>query len=123
MLPPVTQTEAWVESGTATDWAAVEAGRHPTDVAVVGIGESWSPAAGGPVVSAARTLTWVLGWAVCGVLPPFSRRLCYLGLAPSGWRVVVWGWLCLACQAASYLLGESPSSPAWIRWGLYHPSM
>ena len=33
-LPPVTQTHAWVESGPATDCAAVEPGRHPTDVAV-----------------------------------------------------------------------------------------
>ncbi|ETB38694.1 hypothetical protein O974_26980 [Mycobacterium avium 11-0986] len=33
-LPPVTQTQAWVESGPATDCAAVEPGRHPTEVAV-----------------------------------------------------------------------------------------
>ena len=30
----VTQTQAWVESGPATAWAAVEPGRHPTEVAV-----------------------------------------------------------------------------------------
>ncbi|WP_045373206.1 hypothetical protein [Mycobacterium kyorinense] len=33
-LPPVTHTQAWVGSGLATAWAALDPGRHPCAVAV-----------------------------------------------------------------------------------------
>ena len=55
--------------------------------------------------------------------PPVSRRLRYLVPAPSGWRVAGRVDCCMACQAASYSSGESPSRPCWMRRGLYHPSM
>ena len=64
MLPPVTHTQAWVGSGPATDWAAVEPGRHPTDGG--GVGDGGVLVVGRRalvVVGAARTLTRVLGCA------------------------------------------------------------
>ncbi|WP_369685209.1 hypothetical protein [Mycobacterium avium] len=61
--------------------------------------------------------------AFAAEVPPVSRRLFYLGPTPSSWRVAAWWGSCLAYQAASYSSGESPPRPAWIRRGLYHPSM
>ena len=55
-------------------------------------------------------------------VPPVFPETLLSGLG-SGWTVAGWCSSCWVWYTSSYSSGESPLRPAWMRRGLYHPSM